>query len=125
MVVRITIMVLRISVVAALILGILFWTHTADNLTGIHILLGILVTLSLWILGVMIGITKGGNWGLGAGAIVLGLLVLSLGLTQRSLLVGSPLHWIIQVLHLLLGLTAMGLGEMIAGRYKRLSKVAG
>lgn len=123
MVVRITIMVLRISALIALILGLIFWASHADNLVPIHMLLGILVTLSLWILGITIGITKGGNWGLGAGAIVLGLLVFGLGLKQQGLLVGS-LHWVIQVIHLLLGLAAIGLGEMIAGRYKRLSKAA-
>ncbi len=45
------------------------------------------------------------------------------GMTQRTIMVGSG-HWIIQIIHLLLGLAAIGFGEMIAGRYKRLSGVA-
>ena len=119
MLVRITVMVLRISALLALILGILFWTATAGGvLVPIHMLLGIIVTLSLWILGIAIATLKGGNVGLGAGAIILGLLVVGLGMTQRTLLVGSQ-HWLIQVLHLLLGLAAIGMGEMIAGRYRR------
>ncbi|MBV8823233.1 MAG: hypothetical protein JO123_10625 [Ktedonobacteraceae bacterium] len=121
MLVRITVMVLRISAILALILGILFWFNVATTLIPIHMLLGIIVTLSLWVLGGAIATTKGGI-GLAIGAFVLGLLVIGLGVTQQGLLVGS-LHWIIQVLHLLFGLAAIGMGEAIGGRYKRLDKI--
>lgn len=121
MLVRITVMILRISALLALILGILFWTSTGpDFLIPIHMLLGLIVTLSLWVLGFAIGTAKGGSWGLAAGAFILGLLVVIVGLTQQQILVSSG-HWVIQVVHLLLGLGAIGLGEMIAGRYKRLN----
>jgi hypothetical protein len=120
-VVRIAIMVLRVAVLLALILGILFWTGNALSLMLVHMALGILAVLSLWTLGGAIASTKGGV-GLAIGAFVWGLLVVALGLTQRALLVGST-HWVIQVLHLLLGLGAIGLGEMIAARYKRISAV--
>ena len=118
MVVRITDMVLRIAGVLALILGILFWTEIAAGpLVPIHMLLGIIVTLSVWILGAVIVSTKGGA-GLGITAFVLGLVLVIIGLTQRTILVGN-LHWIIRVIHLLLGVLAIGIGEMIAARYKR------
>jgi len=119
LIVRIVSWTLRISALLALILGILFWTGNADNLMLIHIILGILVVLSLWILGGAIATTKGGI-GLAIGAFVLGLVVVVFGLNQGALLAG-PAHWVIQVLHLLFGLSAIGLGEMIAGRYRRLS----
>ncbi len=122
MLVRITVMVLRISAILALILGILFWASVATTLIPIHMLLGIIVTLSLWTLGGAIATTKGGI-GLAIGAFILGVLVIGLGVTQQQLLFGS-LHWLIQVLHLLFGLAAIGMGEVIAGRYRRLSKVA-
>jgi uncharacterized membrane protein len=51
---------------------------------------------------------------------VWGLIVLGLGLTQTNLLLNSA-HWVIQVLHLLVGLIAIGLGEMITARYRRQS----
>ena len=51
-----------------------------------------------------------------------GLLVVFVGLSQQSWLVGSA-HWVIQVLHLLIGLLAIGIGEMIGARYKRLNVV--
>jgi hypothetical protein len=119
LIVRIVSWTLRISALLALILGILFWTGNADNLMLVHIILGILVVLSLWILGGAIATTKGGI-GLAIGAFVLGALVVILGFTQGGLLTGSA-HWVIQILHLLFGLSAIGLGEMIAGRYRRLS----
>ncbi|HSK36134.1 MAG TPA: hypothetical protein VLA80_05315, partial [Actinomycetota bacterium] len=59
-----------------------------------------------------------------AGAVVLGLVVPIVGLTQRELLPGSA-HWLIQVLHLLLGLGLLGLAENLATRAKaRLAPVA-
>jgi hypothetical protein len=119
MAVRITLMVLRVVVLLALILGLLMWFGVGGALVPVHMLLGILVVLSLWVLGGFAFTIKGGV-GLGIGAIVWGLIVLLFGLNQRTILVGD-LHWLIQVIHLLLGLAAAGLGEAIAGRYKRLN----
>ncbi|HZT99670.1 MAG TPA: hypothetical protein VFA10_08435 [Ktedonobacteraceae bacterium] len=123
MLVRIMIWVLRVSVLLTLILGIAIWTGNADSLRPVHIVLGILVVLSLWILGFAQATVRGGNWGLAAGAFILGLILPIFGLGQEGLLPGSA-HWLIQVIHLLLGLAAIGLGEMIAGRYKRLTQAA-
>jgi hypothetical protein len=122
MVVRIAVNVLRASVLLALILGILFWTGNATSLVLVHMGLGILAVLSLWTLGAAIASTKGGI-GLAIAAFVWGILVAALGLTQGTLLAGST-HWVIQVLHLLVGLAAIGLGEMIAGRYRRVTAAA-
>lgn len=119
MAVRITLMVLRVVVLLALVLGLLLWFGVQGVLVPIHMLLGILVVLSLWVLGGFAFTIKGGV-GIGIGAIVWGLIVLLFGLNQRTILVGN-LHWLIQVIHLLLGLGAAGLGEAIAGRYKRLN----
>ena len=123
MLVRIMIMILRLSVLLALILGIVFWTGNALNLIPVHMGLGILVVLSLWILGFAQATAKGGNWGLAAGAFILGLIVFIFGLEQQTLLPGSA-HWVIQIIHLLLGLLAIGLGEMLAARYKRVTQAA-
>src|SRR5262249_2134403 len=50
-------------------------------------------------------------------AFVWGLIVPLLGLTQTQLLPGSA-HWLIQVLHLLVGLGAIGQAEGLAARIK-------
>ncbi|MBV9615217.1 MAG: hypothetical protein JO031_07165 [Ktedonobacteraceae bacterium] len=125
MVVRITVNVLRASALLALILGVLNWVGLfPDSLIAIHMILGIIVVLSLWVLGGAIATTPGGI-GLAIGAFVLGLITFILGLTQKQLLPDpNSVHWVIQVVHLLLGLSAIGMGEAIAGRYRRQSQVA-
>ena|SRR5579859_4298860 len=117
-VLTIAVMVLRIAVLATLILGILFWTGNAINLIPIHMLIGIIVVLSLWTIGLAQGFMKGGSFALAAATFILGLILAIVGLYQQSWLAGSA-HWVIQVIHLLLGLSAIALGEMIYGRTRR------
>ena len=119
MAVRIALMVLRVAVLFNLVTGIIFWTGNADPLQIVHIVVGIIAVLALWTLGIMQGL-RGGNYGLVAAAIVVGLLLVFVGLFQKGWLTGSN-HWIIQVIHLLLGIAAIGLGEMIGGRSRRMT----
>jgi len=44
-----------------------------------------------------------------------------LGLTQTEILPGN-LHWLIEVLHLVLGLGAIGLGERLSAGIKRIQQ---
>ncbi len=121
MTIRITDMVLRIFGVLALLLGILLWTGVVgDGLKPIHMLLGIIVTISLLILGIAFGTMKGGNWGLGGVAILWAIIVAAFGLFQEQMVIGNA-HWVIQVLHLIFGLVAIGLGEMINARSRRIT----
>lgn len=117
-VITIAVMILRIGVLVALVMGILFWTGNIQNLIPIHMLIGILVVLCLWVIGLAQGFTKGANFGLALATFILGLALAIVGLYQTRWLPGSS-HWIIQVIHLLLGLSAIGLGEMIYARTKR------
>jgi len=55
--------------------------------------------------------------GLVALAVLWGIIVLALGMTQTRLMPGSA-HWVIRVLHLLVGLFAIRLGEVLAQRIK-------
>ncbi|TMC19422.1 MAG: hypothetical protein E6J34_15350 [Chloroflexi bacterium] len=124
MVVRIASMVLRIAGVLALILGILNWTKvTGDSLRDIHMLLGIIVVLALWVLGALIVSSRGGQ-GLGIAAFIVGLIVVGFGVRQEAIFPAPNVHWIIQVMHLILGLLAIGMGEMITARYKKRVMVA-
>ncbi|HEY6409343.1 MAG TPA: hypothetical protein VIY29_17925 [Ktedonobacteraceae bacterium] len=117
-VLTIAVMVLRLAVLVALIMGIIFWTGNAGNLIPIHMIIGIIVVLSLWVIGLAQGFLKGGSFGLAAATFILGLIIAIVGLYQQSWLPGSA-HWVIQVIHLLLGLSAIALGEMIYGRARR------
>ena len=97
-----------------LILGTLFWTGNALSLIPVHMLLGLALVLTLWTLAILAA--RGGvHPGLVALAIAWGLVVPILGLSQDGLLPG-PAHWVIQVLHLLVGLAAIGLAEALSVR---------
>ncbi len=110
-------MLVRISGVLQLILGLLIWTESGANLVPLHMLLGLVFVLSLWVLAA-VSVRADVPVGLAAGAAVAGLLVLVLGMTQAGLMPGSS-HWVIQVIHLLIGIAAVGLGEVIGGRVRR------
>ena len=111
-------MLLGISGPTALVLGVLIWTGNALTLIPIHMLAGIVLVLSLWILAIMAAVS-GVPRGLVALAIVWGLIVPILGMTQTRLLPGNA-HWVIQILHLLIGIGAMALGQGLARRIKQL-----
>ena len=108
--------ILRICAVAALVLGVLFWTGHATSLVGIHMLLGILVVLSAWVVGFSAAARR--LVAQGVSCIVAGAALLWLGLNQTHLLLG-PSHWIVQAAHLLLALLTLAAGEAAAGAYRR------
>ena len=117
-VITISAWILRIGVLLAIILGILLWTGNFDNVKPIHMLVGIIVVLALWTIGLVQGFQKGGSFGLAVATFIVGLALTIVGLYQEQWVLGS-FHWIIQVIHLLLGLSTIGLGEMIAARTRR------
>ena len=117
-VLTIAVMVLRIAVLVALVMGIIFWTGNLENLQLVHMLIGFIVVLSLWVIGLAQGFIKGGSFGLAVATFIVGLLLAIVGLYQQNWLPGSA-HWVIQVIHLLLGLSAIGLGEMIYARTRK------
>ena len=105
----------------ALALGLLFWIAQIDFIS-VHMLFGLIVALSLVILGIVAVFTRGMRL-LGAVGIVYALIVSVFGLRQATLLVGS-MHWLIQTAHLLVGLGALALMGIIGTRYLRLKPAA-
>lgn len=110
-------MTLRGAGVLLILLGVTFWTGHALQLIPVHELLGFLLVLSLWTLA-GIAARAGVSAALVALAVVWGLIAPALGLTQDRILTGDW-HWTIQVLHLLIGLGAMGQGEGLAARIRQ------
>lgn len=103
--------VMRASILILLVLGVSFWTGHAYPLLPLHMAAGLVFVLGLWSIAALAAM-RGAPLGPVIGAVVLGLAVIALGMTQTQLLPGSA-HWIIQVLHLLLGMGAMGLAERL------------
>ncbi len=110
-------MTLRISGLLLILLGLAIWTGRADQVIPVLEFLGFVLVLSLWTLA-FFAARAGVPIGLVAVAAVWGLIAPILGLTQANLLVGGW-HWTIQVLHLLIGLGAIGLGERLALEIRR------
>ena len=107
-------MSIRITGLIMVILGGIFWITQWVPLVFIHILLGFTLVFLLWGLvyraaraGVaiaLVGITTA--WST---------LLPVLGFLQAQLIAGS-LHWIIHLIHLLAGLIALALAEIINAR---------
>ncbi|MHB8611354.1 MAG: hypothetical protein ACYDAL_02850 [Candidatus Dormibacteraceae bacterium] len=109
-------MTIRISGLLLLLLGIAIWTGRADEVIPVHSLLGFVLVLSLWILS-FLAARAGVPMKWVALAVAWGLVAPILGVTQEGLLTGGW-HWTIQVLHLLIGVGAIGLGENLARRIR-------
>jgi hypothetical protein len=118
MVIRIASVVLSFAGLLALILGLLIWTAGALNVIQMHMLLGFLAVGSLWFIGIGQAFSKGGSWLLATCALVVGAAIIILGLNQSALMLGAS-HWVIQVVHLVLGLLVIGIGHMSAARYRK------
>ena len=112
----------RVSGLVMIILGIAIWTGSFDALIPVHSLVGLILVLALWTLAYYAR-RSGVSSGLVVLTILWGLLLPILGLTQHQLLVGNA-HWVVQVVHLVAGLVAIGLGEMLAAAMLRLGRGA-
>jgi hypothetical protein len=95
-------------------LGIFIWTGNFDSLITLHMSLGIALIVALWVLSGMAAFRSVAP-GLVVTGVVWGLLTVALGLTQEGILPTSG-HWIIQTLHLLVGITAIALCQILAAR---------
>jgi hypothetical protein len=101
-------MLARLLVAAQVILGLLIWFGKI-SFTQIHIALGSIFVLDLWLLAVIALFALSAR-GLSLFSLLLGGVIMWLGVAQRTMLVGSA-HWAIRVVHLLLGVSAMALIE--------------
>ncbi|HLJ83623.1 MAG TPA: hypothetical protein VKT51_05565 [Candidatus Eremiobacteraceae bacterium] len=112
--------IVRLSFAGLVILGIAFWTGHAFNMVPLHMALGIALVVGLWITAIL-GFAARVPIGQPLLAIVWGFVVVGLGMAQTSLLPGSS-HWVIQLLHLLVGMAAVGMNESLARAIKSKSE---
>ncbi|GLV60634.1 hypothetical protein KDH_74530 [Dictyobacter sp. S3.2.2.5] len=120
----------RLALMAALVLGLILWimqigaisVHISSVLNtilrDIHQLLGVSGAILLIALGVVAMLRPGArSWA--AAGILYAFVFPAFGLLQETLLLGG-LHWLVQIVHLLLGIGAMYLAREIERRYQRL-----
>jgi hypothetical protein len=109
--------ILRIAGTVALVLGLLIWTLQLDSI-NIHMLFGLIVTIALLGISFLAAFTRGLRM-LGIIGIVYAFILPLLGVNQETSLIGN-LHWLIQVIHMLVGIGALAYAGMISVRYRRL-----
>jgi len=116
---RILQIIVGLAGLCALVLGLFIWIAHSD-LTDIHMLFGLLVTLGLLVMSI-IALTATGLriWGLVG--IVYSIVLLIFGESQSNILAGH-LHWLIQTLHTLVGIGAIVLTGFLGVRYRTLKR---
>jgi hypothetical protein len=111
--------IVGITGLCALVLGLFIWIANGD-LTDIHMLFGLLVTLGLLVMSI-IALTASGLRIWGMIGIVYAIVVLIFGVSHSTMLVGN-LHWLIQALHTLVGIGAIVLTGALGARYRMLKR---
>jgi hypothetical protein len=105
-------MLVRITGVVQIVLGLFFWTgNTPMALIQVHMLIGMVLVVALAVLAV-ISIRAGVSMGLVIAGFVFVVLTPFVGIGQLAWQLGST-QWLIQVVHLLIGLGAIGLSEQL------------
>ena len=107
---------IRLSGIALIILGVLFWTGHALGLMQLHMGLGVVLVAALWVLAGTVGRAKGVS-GLVIVAAIWGFVVPAVGMLQLGWVPGEW-HWTIRVLHLVIGMAAMGMGDQLGKRMR-------
>lgn len=117
MAVRIVTWIARIAGAGTMFLGWLFLVFHVDIIV-VHVALGLAFAVSLAALG--LGLISSPDRGkLGALGLVYALVMTAFGAVQAQLLIGS-LHWLIQVAHLLVGIGALLLVQIMSAGYRRI-----
>lgn len=88
-----------------IVFGAMIWTGNGNGLRALHDLLGVVFVIALWRIAAVSSSAGVPRLPVAVG-VVWGLTVLALGLFQKELLIGSW-HWTIQVLHFVIGVSAM------------------
>lgn len=112
--------VARLDGVGTLILGIILWTGSPGPLR-IHILTGFIMSITLLLIG-LVGFFASIKPTLPIIATGWAVLLPYIGFAQFKLLPGSG-HIVIQVIHLLIGICAIGIVEALAAKITRQARV--
>jgi hypothetical protein len=108
---------IRVAWTVVLILGLGFWAGLDPSLIKIHIVIGGVLVLSLWGLA-FLAVRARVSIGLVVLVIAWSLVLPALGYYQDKILSLWAGHWVIHIVHLLVGLGALGQAEMLGGRIK-------
>lgn len=119
--VRYVSMLLRGGFVVALLLGLGFWTAIlpTNGLVLLHMLVGLIIVAAVWYLGLAQAQRPGGSLGLTVATFLMGLVLAIVGLTQVKMEAALHNALGVQIVHVVLALLVVGLGEMCTARMRR------
>lgn len=112
--------VARLDGLASLILGIILWTGLSTGFASslkVHILTGFVMTITLLLMG-LVGFFARIKPGLPLIAIAWAVLLPYVGFAQLRLFMGAS-HSMIQIVHLLIGICAIGIVEALGAKITR------
>jgi hypothetical protein len=104
--------IVRVAGVLQLLSGALFWAGRGTDYVPLHVVVGVSIVLALWTLAVFAFVART-RPGLAVFALIWGLVLPAFGIRQAAILIG-PMHWIVRVVHLLMGLFAIGMAIPLA-----------
>jgi len=114
---------IRIAWLAALVLGLLIWSGRLPVALNPHMILGGLVALGLAILALNAFLARVRK-PLAIVSLIWAAVTVYVGVMQNQWMPGSS-HWMVETVHLLLGVGAIGMAEALAGAIVRGSKSPG
>ncbi|MDQ2710838.1 MAG: hypothetical protein M3Y24_01160 [Acidobacteriota bacterium] len=106
--------IIRLLFVVSLILGIMLWTGNGYTYLKLHMWLGFIISFALLLLAI-IGFVARIRPVLPLVTLIWAVLLPVLGIAQLRIVPG-PNHWTIQVLHVIIGIGAIGLAEVLGKR---------
>ena len=109
---RALLMLMRIGAGLQVVVGLGLWSGRWYSLVGMHRTVGITYVLLLWTLAIL-ALVQRRSTKLALASLIWGLVIAALGFAQQGILIGD-LHWIVRVVHLIVGLAAMPLAERLA-----------
>ena len=109
---QVLLLLMRIGATVQLVLGIGFWTGHWSSAIGTHMSIGTVYVLLLWLMAV-IALFQRRNIGVALLAIPWGFGVAMLGYGQHRILEGSDFHWIVRVVHLVVGVASLAFAERL------------
>jgi hypothetical protein len=114
---RILLMLMRVGAGVQVVVGLGLWSGRWYSLVDMHRTVGIAYVVLLWVLAI-IALVQRRSVKVALFAVLWGFVIAMLGFTQQRILIGD-LHWIVRVVHLIVGLAAMPIAERLAPRPTR------
>ena len=108
---------IRLAGLGALVLGVLIWQGIVASL-NLHMALGLIVALVLGLTAAVYAIVDRVRIPLAIIALFWATVTVYIGVTQGQLMPGSN-HGVIEIIHVILGIGAIGIAEALAGAIAR------